>query len=137
MPYHEPSHQEILGLLADVKIIALVGASENPDRPSHRVMRFLQEKGYRVIPVNPGLAGKELLGEKVYASLADVPEPVCMVDIFRNSEAVGPIVDEAIAKNAKIVWMQLGIVNHEAAEKALGVGLRVVMDRCPAIELWD
>lgn len=137
MPYTHPSHQEILDLLRGVKVIALVGASENPDRPSHRVMRFLQGKGYRVIPVNPGLAGQALLGEKVYAELSDIPEPVDMVDIFRNSEAAGPITDAAIAKGASVVWMQLGVINHEAAQRAIAAGLKVVMDHCPAIELRD
>lgn len=135
MPYVAPSHEEILKILTGVRSIALIGASENPDRPSHRVMKFLQERGYRVIPVNPGLVGDSLLGEPVFAALGDIPEPVDMVDIFRNSEAAGPITDEAIAKGAKFVWMQLGVVNHEAAERALAAGLRVVMDRCPAIEL--
>ncbi|MGE4350838.1 MAG: CoA-binding protein [Bdellovibrionales bacterium] len=135
MPYTDPSHQEILDILGGVKVIALVGASENPARASHGVMRFLQGKGYRVLPVNPGLAGQTLLGEPVFAALSDIAEPVDMVDIFRNSEAAGPIVDEAIALGVKVVWMQLGVVNHEAAERALAAGLRVVMDRCPAMEL--
>ncbi|MDD3181630.1 MAG: CoA-binding protein [Alphaproteobacteria bacterium] len=135
MPYVEPSHADILEILGRVKTIALVGASENPDRPSHRVMAFLQGKDYRVLPVNPGLAGQNLLGEPVFASLAEIPEPVDMVDIFRNSEAAGPITDEAIAKGASVIWMQLGVINHEAADRALDAGLNVVMDRCPAIEL--
>ena len=135
MPYSAPSHAEILDLLGQVKVIALVGASDNPERASHRVMGFLLSKGYNVIPVNPGLAGKNILGERVVASLAEIGEPIDMVDIFRNSEAAGPIVDEAIAKGAKLVWMQLDVVNQEAAEKALAAGLKVVMDRCPAIEL--
>jgi O-acetylhomoserine (thiol)-lyase len=101
-------------------------------------MKYLQEKGYRVIPVNPGHAGKQILGETVYASLADIPEQFDMVDIFRNSEAAGPITDAAIAlakeKGVKVIWMQLGVVNHEAAERARAAGLTVVMDRCPKIE---
>lgn len=135
MPYQDPSHEEILEILKGVKTIALVGASENPQRASHGVMRFLQRQGFRVIPVNPGLAGGELLGEKVYASLGEIPEPVDMVDIFRNSEAAGPITDEAIALGIKVVWMQLEVVNHEAAERALAAGCKVVMDHCPAMEL--
>jgi predicted CoA-binding protein len=101
-------------------------------------MKYLQEKGYRVIPVNPGHAGKEILGETVYASLAEIPGTFEMVDIFRNSEAAGPITDEAIAvakdKGIKVVWMQLGVINEAAAEKARAAGLTVVMDRCPKIE---
>ena len=135
MPYQEPTHQDCLDILASVKTIALVGASENPARPSHGVMKFLQSKGYHVIPVNPGLAEGELLGETVYASVSDLPLVPDMVEIFRNSEAAGPITDEAIAKGAKVVWMQLEVINPEAAERALGAGLKVVMNRCPHIEL--
>lgn len=135
MAYIDPSHQEILDILAGVKVIALVGASANADRASYRVMAFLQDKGFRVIPVNPGLAGQELLGERVAASLAEIGEPVDMVDIFRNSEAAGPVTDEAIAIGAKVVWMQLDVVNHEAADRALAAGLKVVMNHCPAMEL--
>lgn len=122
-------------ILRNTKLIALVGASANPARDSHEIIRFLQAKGYRVIPVNPGLAGKELNGEKVYASLRDIPEKVDMVDVFRNSEAAGPVADEAVEIGAKYVWMQLGVVNAAAAARARASGLRVVMNRCPKIEM--
>ncbi len=135
MSYVDPSHAALVDILGKVRSIALVGASNNPDRPSHDVMLFLQSKGYRVYPVNPGLAGQELLGEKVYESLAALPEPVDMVDIFRASEAVPPIVDDAIAIGARVVWMQLGVQHDEAAAKAQAAGLQVVMNHCPKIEL--
>ena len=122
-------------ILTTVKTIALVGWSPKSDRPSHRVAAFLAARGYRVVPVNPGQAGQDSgLGEPVRASLAEVG-PVDMVDIFRRSEEVGPVVDEAIATGAKVIWMQLGVINAEAAEKARAAGLEVVMDRCPAIEI--
>ena len=121
-------------ILQRTRTIAVVGASANWNRPSTFVMRYLQTKGYRAIPVNPGLAGQTLLGEKVYASLRDIPEPIDLVDIFRASAHVGPIVDDAIAIGAQVVWMQLGIRNDEAAARAEAAGLRVVMDRCVKIE---
>jgi predicted CoA-binding protein len=129
------SDAEIKALLQAVKTIALVGASANPARDSHGVMAFLQRQGYRVIPVNPGLAGQELLGEPVMASLTEIDVPIDMVDIFRNSEAAGPVVDEAIAAGAKTVWMQLGVINPEAAARAEAAGLCVVMNHCPKVEI--
>lgn len=126
---------EIAGLLKGAHVTAMVGASANPARDSHEIMAFLQGQGYRVIPVNPGLAGQQLLGETVVASLADIAEPIDLVDIFRNSEAAGPAVDEAIAIGAKAVWMQLGVINEEAAARAEAAGLKVVMNRCPKIEI--
>jgi predicted CoA-binding protein len=118
-----------------VKTIAMVGASPRPDRPSNRVMQFLQSRGFRVIPVNPQAAGETLHGETIYASLAEVAETIDMVDIFRRSELVAPVVDEAIAKGTKVIWMQLGVRDDEAARKAEAAGIDVVMNRCPAIEI--
>jgi uncharacterized protein len=122
-------------ILSSVRTIAVVGASPRPHRPSHGVMRFLQRQGYRAIPVNPNAAGGEILGERVYASLADIPEPVDMVDIFRRSELAGAAVDDAIAIGAKAVWLQLDIRDAAAAARAEARGLKMVMDRCPAIEI--
>ena len=129
------SDDEIKSILSETKTIALVGASPKPERDSHEVMAFLQSRGYRVIPVNPVCAGETILGERVRASLAEISEPIDLVDVFRNSEAAGPVADEAIAAKAKAVWMQLGVVNEPAAERARAAGLRVVMDRCPKIEI--
>ena len=119
-----------------MKTIALVGASANEVRPSYFVMKYLIDKGYEVIPVNPGLAGQQILGQTVYASLGDIPKPVDMVDIFRNSDAAGPITDEALALSPKpnVIWMQLSVRNDEAAARAEAAGLRVVMNRCPKME---
>lgn len=128
------SDQSIKTVLEQTRTIALIGASVKPERPSYRVLQFLLDKGYQVFPVNPGQAGNQLLGQTVYASLNDVPQPVDMVDIFRRSEDVGPIVEQAIAANAKTVWMQLGVINQAAAEAATAASLTVIMDRCPAIE---
>jgi len=122
-------------LLSRVKVIAMPGASLKPERPSNGVMQFLQSRGYRVIPVNPGQAGKTLLGERIYARLADIPEQIDMVDIFRNQAALGRMTDEAIAAGAKAIWMQLGLIDHAAATRAEAAGLTVIMNRCPAIEI--
>lgn len=129
------SPELIADVLHDAKTIALVGASANMARDSHEVMQFLQSRGYRVIPVNPGLVGRKLLGETVYGTLADIPEKIDMVDVFRNSEAAGPICDEAIAIGAKYIWMQLGVTNEEGAARAEKAGLTVIMNRCPKIEI--
>jgi len=131
IPYPDAKLRRIL---SSVRTVALVGASSNWNRPSYFVMKYLQGKGYRVIPVNPGLAGQDLLGERAYASLRDIPEPIDMVDIFRASDQVGPIVDDAIAIGAKVVWMQLGVRNDAAGARAEAAGLEVVMNRCPKIE---
>ncbi|MGF6233028.1 putative CoA-binding protein [Inquilinus ginsengisoli] len=124
------------GILRGVKTIAMVGASPNWNRPSYFAMTYLQGKGYKVIPVNPGVAGQTILKETVYARLADVPVPVDMVDIFRNSEAAAGVVDEALALpvKPKVIWMQLGVRNDAAAAKAEAAGIQVVMNRCPKIE---
>lgn len=126
----------VADILKTVKTIAVVGASPNPSRPSHGVMGFLLSKGYRVIPVNPGQAGKTILGRAVYGRLADIPEPVDMVDVFRASDHVGAVVDEALALDPppKVIWTQLGVRDDGAAARAEAAGLRVVQDRCPAIE---
>jgi uncharacterized protein len=123
-------------ILSEVKIIALVGLSAEPTRPSHYVFDFLRSHGYQMVGINPGLAGKEILGAPVYARLADVPYPVDMVDIFRNSEAAGQVVDEALALSPKpkVIWMQLDVRNAEAAQRAEAQNLKVVMNRCPKIE---
>ena len=131
-PKYEDSY--VKSILTDVKTIAMVGASTNWNRPSYFAMKYLQAKGYRVIPVNPVAAGQDLLGETVRASLDEIEEPVDMVDIFRNAEAAGPITDDAIKIGAKVVWMQFGVINPEAAARAEEAGLRVVMDRCPKVE---
>lgn len=122
------------GILDSTKTVAMVGASANWNRPSYFVMKYLQAKGFKVYPVNPRAVGEEILGEKVYASLSDLPETVDMVDVFRSSEAAGPIADEAVEHGAKTVWMQLTVRNDEAAERAEAAGLNVVMNRCPKIE---
>jgi predicted CoA-binding protein len=122
------------GVLASVRTIAVVGLSPNWNRPSYFVAKYLQSKGYRILPVNPVAAGQEILGETCVASVADLAQVPDMVDVFRNSEAAGPIADEAVAKGAKVVWMQLGVRNDAAAARAEAAGVTVVMDRCPKIE---
>jgi uncharacterized protein len=126
----------IRGILQSVKTIALVGASANEVRPSYFVMKYLLDKGYDVIPVNPGLAGQTLLGQTVYAALKDIPRPVDMIDIFRNSEAAGPLTDEALSLSPRprVIWMQLSVRNDDAASRAEAAGVQVVMNRCPKME---
>ena len=130
----EYADAEIHRILRDARVVAMVGASPKWVRPSHFVMKYLQGKGYRVIPVNPAAAGETIAGEHTYASLAEIPVKVDVVDVFRNAEAAGPIADEAIAIGARVVWMQLGIRNDAAAARARTAGLDVVMDRCMKIE---
>jgi predicted CoA-binding protein len=126
----------IRGILNTVKTIAMVGISPKENRPSYFVFKYLQERGYRMIPVNPGQAGKEILGQMVYARLADIPEPIDMIDIFRGSDHVLPIVREALTLDPKpqVIWMQLTMRNEEAAALAQAAGIKVVMNRCPKIE---
>ena len=126
---------DIAALLQNARTIAMVGASDNPSRASFGVMKFLQEKGYRVIPVNPRITGEHVHGEYVWRELGQIGEPIDLVDIFRRSSEVGPVVDQAIAIGAKAVWMQLGVIDEEAAARAEAAGLKVVMDRCPKIEI--
>ncbi len=121
-------------ILHDTNTVAMVGASAHWNRPSYFAMKYLQVKGYRVIPVNPRAAGDEILGEKAYASVSEIPVSVDVVDCFRRADQIGPIVDEAIAIGAKVLWMQLGVRNDEAAARAEAAGLTVIMDRCMKIE---
>ncbi len=125
-------------ILREVRTIAMVGASPNWVRPSNFAMKYLQGKGYKVIPLNPGQAGKEILGEPCYASVAEIPGTVDMIDIFRNSEAAGAVVNDVLPiaseKKIRVIWMQLGIRNDNAAARAKAAGLTVIMDRCPKIE---
>jgi predicted CoA-binding protein len=132
MAFQNPTDDAIRAVLATPRTVAVVGCSPNPERDSHRIAKLLQARGHRVIPVNPG--HRSILDTTCYARLRDIPEPVEMVDIFRRSEEVGPIVDEAIEVGARIVWMQLGVIDERAAAAAQAAGLTVVMDRCPAIE---
>ena len=133
MPLTSP--EDIAELLRNARTIAMVGASDRPDRPSYGVMQFLQSHGYRVIPVNPQITGEHVHGEFVWRELAQIGEPIDIVDIFRRPQAAGEAVDQAIAAGAKAVWLQLGIVNEEAAERAEQAGLKVVMDHCIKIEI--
>ncbi len=128
---------EIRDILEKVRVIALIGASSNPERPSNYVGAFLQQRGYRVIPVNPVAAGQEINGEKVYAALAEIPDQIDMVDIFRAADAVPGIVEEALKLSTKpsVIWMQMGVINQDAADTARKAGLTVVMDRCPKVEI--
>lgn len=125
-------------ILKDTRTIAMAGASANWVRPSNFAMKYLLGKGYQVHPINPGHAGKEICDQLTFASLADVPGPIDMLDVFRNSEAAGALIDDAIAlkdeKHIKIIWLQLGVINHEAAARAEAAGMTVIMDRCPKIE---
>ena len=127
--------EDIYDLLANARTIAMIGASDRPDRPSNGVMKFLQGHGYRVIPVNPQITGEHVHGEYVWRELGQIGVPIDIVDIFRRPIAAGEAVDQAIAVGAKAVWMQLGIVNEEAAARAEAAGLKVVMDRCTKIEI--
>jgi predicted CoA-binding protein len=136
MNHDRYSDSYIQTILDSVETVAIVGASHKDVRPSYFVARYLIDKGFRVHPINPGLAGKSILGRTVYAALADVPEPIDMVDVFRNSEAAAGIVEEALALDPKpkVIWMQLGVRNDEAAARAEAAGMEVVMNRCPKIE---
>jgi len=136
MDHSQYSQYYIRDILNAVHTIAIVGASQKDIRPSYMAMMYMQQKGYRAIPINPGLAGQEILGEKVYSSISEVDEPIDMVDIFRNAEAAGQITDEALTLSPlpKVIWMQLTIINNEAAKRAEDAGLKVVMNRCPKME---
>jgi len=129
------SDRDIYDLLAETRTIAMIGASDRPDRPSFGVMRYLQGHGYRVLPVNPQITGEHVHGEYVWRELSQIGEPIDMVDIFRRPQAAGEAVDEAIAAGAKSVWLQMGVINEEAAARAEAAGLKVVMDRCPKIDI--
>ena len=128
-------NEDIAELLRNSRTIAMIGASDRPNRPSYGVMKFLQDWGYRVFPVNPQITGEHVLGEFVWRELAQIGVPIDIVDIFRRSEMAGEAVDQAIFVGAKAVWMQLGVVNEEAASRAEAAGLKVVMNRCPHIEI--
>ncbi|OHT25899.1 CoA-binding protein [Providencia stuartii] len=127
--------QEIAEILRSVSTIALVGASDKKDRPSYEVMEYLLEQGYTVIPVSPKLAGQTLLGQTVYAKLSEIPQPIDMVDVFRNAEAAVGVAHEAVEARAKVLWLQKGVVSEEAQQIALDAGMQCVMDRCPKQEI--
>lgn len=133
MPSNSPD--QMRDILTTVRTIALVGASEKTSRPSHEVMEYLQAKGYRVLPVNPRLAGKTVLGETVYPDLTSLPEPVDMVDLFLAPERTDAIIDQAIRLNIPVIWLQIGVINEAGAARAEAKGLKVVMDRCPKQEI--
>jgi len=127
--------EDIHDLLAGTRTIAMIGASDRPDRPSYGVMAYLQSRGYRVLPVNPQITGEHVHGEFVWRELSQIGEPIDMVDIFRRPEAAGEAVDQAIAAGARSVWLQIGVINQAAAARAEAAGLQVVMNRCPKIEI--
>lgn len=129
------SNDDIRTLLNETHRIALVGASKKPHRDSHEVMAFLLDQGFDVVPVNPGFAGEPLLGQMTYAALADIPGPVDMVDVFRETGALPGVTDEAIAIGAKSIWFQLGLMNKDCEQRAEAAGMKIVMDRCPKIEI--
>ena len=129
------SDEAIAQLLVQAKRIALVGASAKPERPSHRVMQFLLDEGYEVFPINPGLAGQKLLGQTVYASLADLPTSVDMADIFRDAASLPEVTQKVVDAGIPAIWTQLGVVHSEAERSAVDAGLQLVVDRCPAIEI--
>lgn len=129
------SDDDIFALLAETRTIAMIGASDRPDRPSWGVMAYLQSRGYRVIPVNPQITGEHVHGEYVWRDLSQIGVPIDMVDVFRRPLAAGEAVDEAIAAGAKSVWLQIGVINEEAAARAEAAGLKVVMNRCPKVEI--
>ncbi|MDO6441611.1 MULTISPECIES: CoA-binding protein [unclassified Marinobacter] len=133
MPSNQPD--QMRAILEQVRTIALVGASEKTNRPSHEVMEFMQAHGYRVIPVNPRLAGKTVLGETVYPDIASLPEPVDMVEVFLAPERTDALIDQAIELKVPVIWLQIGVINDEGAARAEAAGLTVVMDRCPKQEI--
>ena len=129
------SDKAIARLLLQAKRIALVGASAKPERPSHRVMQFLLDEGYEVLPINPGLTGQRLLGQQVYASLAELPTRVDMADIFRDAASLPGVTQDVVAAGIPAMWTQLGVVHSQAEQTAVRAGLQMVVDRCPAIEI--